>query len=254
MTLKGKKNHYNLKLLRGYGVSINLKDNRICLKGGTDPFTTEQEKEEWFVSQIPYERILISGRGYLSTEAIKLLTDHNINIILTDTYGNLVTAMHKIMSSPTATSYRLAQYDAFRNPEKVAYLQKQLLKSKLESQIQSIAVQLRTFSDRESELNTFLKALSAKQYELRSELDLVREHSQQQDIPRGPFSNTAAPLASVVADCHLAPLQAQQLAELEQLSQEQQIAERLAATKAQRQHTTAEPAASDTAGPRNHEH
>lgn len=44
--------------------------------------------------------------------------------------------MHKVMSSPTATNYRIAQYDAFRNPEKVAYLQKQTLKTKLESQIQ----------------------------------------------------------------------------------------------------------------------
>ena len=135
MTVLGQKNHYNVKLLKGYGVSIILKDNRLCLKGGRDPFTGEQETEEWFVSQIPYERIVISGKGYLSTEAVKLLTEHNINIILTDTYGNMVTAMHKVMSSPTATNYRIAQYDAFRDSEKVAYLQKQLLKSKLESQI-----------------------------------------------------------------------------------------------------------------------
>jgi anaerobic selenocysteine-containing dehydrogenase len=39
------------------------------------------------------------------------------------------------MSSPTATNYRIAQYDTFRNTEKVAYLQRQLLKNKLESQI-----------------------------------------------------------------------------------------------------------------------
>lgn len=44
--------------------------------------------------------------------------------------------MHKVMSSPTATRYRMAQYDTFRNPEKVAYLQRQILKAKLESQIQ----------------------------------------------------------------------------------------------------------------------
>jgi CRISP-associated protein Cas1 len=43
--------------------------------------------------------------------------------------------MHKIMSSLTATNYRIAQYDTFRNPEKVAYLQKQVLKAKLESQV-----------------------------------------------------------------------------------------------------------------------
>jgi len=116
MTVAGQKNHYNVKLLKGYGVAINLKENRLCLKGRRDPFTGKQEIEEWFVSQIPYERIVISGKGYLWTEAIKLLTEHNINIILTDTYGNLITAMHKVMSSPTATRYRMAQYDVFRNP------------------------------------------------------------------------------------------------------------------------------------------
>lgn len=45
MTVAGQKNHYNVKLLKGYGVSINLKDNRICLKPGADPFTGEQESE-----------------------------------------------------------------------------------------------------------------------------------------------------------------------------------------------------------------
>lgn len=52
-----------------------------------------------------------------------------------DSFGNLVCNMSKIMSSDTATRYRMGQYDTFRNPEKVAYLQKQLLKAKLESQI-----------------------------------------------------------------------------------------------------------------------
>lgn len=30
------RNHYNVKLLRGYGISINLKDNKINLKNGVD--------------------------------------------------------------------------------------------------------------------------------------------------------------------------------------------------------------------------
>ena len=46
MTVAGQKNHYNVKLLKGYGVSINLKDNRLCLKGGHDPFTGEHDAEE----------------------------------------------------------------------------------------------------------------------------------------------------------------------------------------------------------------
>jgi CRISP-associated protein Cas1 len=49
MTLKGKRNHYNVKLLRGYDVSISLKENGVCLKGGRDPLTAEQEVEEWFL-------------------------------------------------------------------------------------------------------------------------------------------------------------------------------------------------------------
>lgn len=73
MTLKGRKNHYGVKLLRGYGCSIRLKDNRVVLRGGTDVFTGNAESEEWFVSQIPYERIVVAGKGYLSTEALKLL-------------------------------------------------------------------------------------------------------------------------------------------------------------------------------------
>src|SRR5437763_17161485 len=99
---KVKKNHYNVKLLRGYGVSINLKDNQVILKNGSDVFG-HSEKEEWFVTQIPYEKIVISGRGYVSTEAIKLLSEKNINVILTDTYGNLISSMNHTMSIATST-------------------------------------------------------------------------------------------------------------------------------------------------------
>ena len=67
MTLKGKKNHYNVKLLHGYGVAIYLKDNRIILRNGTDILTGNREKEEWFITQMPYEKIVISGHGYVST-------------------------------------------------------------------------------------------------------------------------------------------------------------------------------------------
>lgn len=46
MTLKGKKNHYNVKMLRGYGCGIRMKGNRVVLKNGTDLFTDEQETGE----------------------------------------------------------------------------------------------------------------------------------------------------------------------------------------------------------------
>lgn len=71
------------------------------MKNGKNPFSEKQEQEEWFVSRMPYEKIVISGRGYVSTDAIKLLSEKNVDVILTDTYGNPVSAMNGIMSSAT---------------------------------------------------------------------------------------------------------------------------------------------------------
>jgi CRISPR-associated protein Cas1 len=135
MTLKGRKNHYNVKLLRGYGVSISLKDNQIHLKNGVDVLSGKSETESWFITQLPYEKIVISGKGYISTDALKLLNQNNRNVLLTDTYGKPVSLMNGVMESLTATKYRMAQYDTFRDPEKCLYLQNQIVKSKLVSQI-----------------------------------------------------------------------------------------------------------------------
>ena len=44
MTLKGHKSHYNIKLLRGYGVSINLKENKLILKNGQNDITGESDR------------------------------------------------------------------------------------------------------------------------------------------------------------------------------------------------------------------
>ncbi len=84
LTLKGKKNHYNVKLLKGYGVSISIKEHKILLKNGFDILKNQSEKEEEFVAQIPYERIVIGGKGYISNDGIKLLAEKCVNIILLD--------------------------------------------------------------------------------------------------------------------------------------------------------------------------
>lgn len=124
-----------MKLLRGYGISISLKDNKIQLKNGVDVLSDKLETESWFITNLPYEKIVISGKGYVSTEALKLLNENYRNIILTDTYGKPVSFMNGMMESLTATKYRMAQYDTFRDPQKCQYLQKQIVKEKLESQI-----------------------------------------------------------------------------------------------------------------------
>ena len=77
MTLKGQKKHYNIKFLKGYGFSINVKNSKIILKNGTHDVTGESEREEWFVNRMPYEKIVISGKGYISTESLSLLSENN---------------------------------------------------------------------------------------------------------------------------------------------------------------------------------
>ncbi len=113
MKLKEKKIHYNVKLLRGYGVSISLKNSKIILKNGSHDVTGERESEEWFVNRMPYEKIVISGKGYISTEAMSVLSENNRHVILVDTYGNPVTFLEPVRSSLTATKYRMGQYDTF---------------------------------------------------------------------------------------------------------------------------------------------
>jgi len=169
MTILGKNNHYNVKFLKGYGHSISVKDSKIILKDCHDPFS-EPDKEEWFVKNMPYEKIVLSGKGYVSTEALSLLSENNRNVILVDTYGNPVTFCNGMMNSLTATKYRMAQYDAFRDPQKREYLIKQILAAKKESQLKllkMIGSNVETLPERESSagriyFQEFAKAIPTK--------------------------------------------------------------------------------------------
>jgi len=134
MTLKGQRNHYNIKFLKGYGHSISVKNSKIILKDCHDPFS-EPTQEEWFVKNMPYEKIVLSGKGYISTEALSLLSENNRNVILLDNYGKPVTFCNGMMDSLTATRYRMAQYDTFRDESKRQYLERQIISAKKESQL-----------------------------------------------------------------------------------------------------------------------
>ena len=102
MTLKSKRNHYNVKFLKGYGHSISVKNSKLILKNCADPFS-EPEVEEWFPNRMPYSKIVLSGKGYVSTEAMAILSKNNRNIILVDAHGRLQTVMIGVMDSFTAT-------------------------------------------------------------------------------------------------------------------------------------------------------
>lgn len=135
MNLKKPRNHYNVKFLKGYGISVNLKNNKVVLKNGYDFFTKQQNQEEWFVKNMPYEKIVLSGKGYVSIESLSLLNQNNRNLVVTDTFGKPITFMNSMMDSLTGTKYRIAQYDTFRDNTKKEYLTKQIISAKKQSQL-----------------------------------------------------------------------------------------------------------------------
>jgi len=53
--------------------------------------TGKQESEEWFINNMPYEKIIISRKDYVSTEALSPISQKNRNVILVDTYGKPAT-------------------------------------------------------------------------------------------------------------------------------------------------------------------
>ncbi len=97
MTLKGQKNHYNGKFLKGYGHSISVKDSKIILKDCHDPFS-EPFIESWYVKNMPYEKIVLQGKGYISTDALSLLTKNIFLIITGECSLNLSKEIQKVTS------------------------------------------------------------------------------------------------------------------------------------------------------------
>jgi hypothetical protein len=67
MTVKGQKNHYNVKVLCGHGATICLKNNRLCLKGGKEVFSSQQEVDKWFVTQLTCEGVVTGCVQWLCT-------------------------------------------------------------------------------------------------------------------------------------------------------------------------------------------
>ncbi|MCV0410702.1 hypothetical protein [Nitrosopumilus sp.] len=61
MTLRGKNNHYDIKVLSGYGCGVSISGQKLILKNGIDVFTKKQETEKFIPVTVPYSRIVICG-------------------------------------------------------------------------------------------------------------------------------------------------------------------------------------------------
>jgi len=125
----------NIKFLKGYGISIKQSENKIHLTNGCDPFTSERETESYYLPNLPYEKIVISGDGYISTKAVKLLLENNVHIMQVDTHGNLITSMCTPMQSQMMTNWRMGQYQTFSDTAKAQQLRNYYQGLKIQSQI-----------------------------------------------------------------------------------------------------------------------
>lgn len=120
--------------LHGYGLSVSVKNTRLSFKQGLSPFSEKQEWLELPSTKCTFDKVIIQGKGFVSTEALERLSESNINVMMLDKRGKLYSYFHQIGGHDPLI--RQKQYDAFRDEKKLEFLRKWLIKQKIESQIQ----------------------------------------------------------------------------------------------------------------------
>jgi CRISPR-associated protein Cas1 len=120
--------------LHGYGLSIKVKNTRLVFTQGIDLFSKDRESIELSAGACWFDKVIIQGKGYVSTEALQYLAESNINVVMLDKRGKLYSYFNRIGGHEPLI--RQQQYDAFRNEEKLEYLRKWIVSEKIASQIQ----------------------------------------------------------------------------------------------------------------------
>lgn len=100
---------------------------------GLDPFSSKRETVELPATACNFDKVILQGKGYVSTEALERLAESNINVIMLDKRGKLYSYFHQIGGHEPLI--RQKQYDTFRDEAKLEYLRKWLVSQKIESQI-----------------------------------------------------------------------------------------------------------------------
>src|SRR5437667_1815855 len=139
--------------LRGYGLSIKLRNSRLVFSQGIDPFSNKREQLELPSSACPFDKVVIQGKGYVSTEALERLAESNINVIMLDKRGKLYSYFHQIAGHEPLI--RQNQYDCFRDENKLEYLRKWIVSEKIQTQI-------RLFKELIKELGRFYSSYNKK--------------------------------------------------------------------------------------------
>lgn len=63
---------------------------------GLDPFSDKRETLELPTTACNFDKVVIQGKGYVSTEALERLAESNINVIMLDKRGKLYSYFHQI--------------------------------------------------------------------------------------------------------------------------------------------------------------
>lgn len=123
--------------LTGYGLSIKVQNTRLVFKQGiNDPFGREKpEVLEIPASAANFDKVVIQGKGFVSTEALERLAEGNINVIMLDKRGRLYSYFHQVGGS-NEPLIRQKQYDCFRDEKKLGHLRKWIVCEKIQTQIQ----------------------------------------------------------------------------------------------------------------------
>lgn len=121
--------------LTGFGLSVSVKNSRLIFRQGiNDPFGREKPSIlELPASACDFDKVVIQGKGFVSTEALEKLAESNINVVMLDKRGKLFSYFHQIGGHEPLIRQR--QYDCFRDETKLEYLRKWIVSEKIQSQI-----------------------------------------------------------------------------------------------------------------------
>ena len=122
--------------LTGYGLTVKAQNTSLIFKQVIDDSFNREKPEalELPASAANFDKLIIQGKGYASTEALARLAESNINVIMFDKRGELYSYFHAI-GGTNEPLIRQKQYDCFRDEKKIEYLRKWIVSEKIESQI-----------------------------------------------------------------------------------------------------------------------
>ena len=73
--------------LHGYGLSLKVKNTRMVFSQGLDPFSDKRKTLEIPTTACQFDKVILQGKGYVSTEALERLAEFNVNVIMLANFG-----------------------------------------------------------------------------------------------------------------------------------------------------------------------